>query len=419
MNGLSRFPRPAAVAATLVVGLALGMSPPRASAELSPTLDQCLVRVARAVQLTLKDPRYAGQPLKIDAFEGLAGPTAGIPNALRTKLEEGQVLLSDTGTLKLGGVVGTDVQGGKQIVFLELELRDLKNRRLTNITDSAFGDELFGTAQVEDVVDTVPLPNVDLTKEEKPAEQQGPVNPVGRTQAEEAVKEAVKKIYDPGGETPTIHRMKGLAGAESVFLTEAEGVYGIEILTDHQGELLPTDITLPEAGAKGGAAFPSVDLGIQDVYAIRVYNRSNDVVAVRLTIDGLHVFDFSEEPRFKNAPCMFVHPGTAIIKGWYHKDSTSHAFTIGHYADSRIAGVLGEGGKTAEQLGIISAHFFYAAPALEEAGEDLLVGTAAGAPRDTPYGEVKRKKGASVGVVGVRYPRTLSLPTDLPPPPAR
>jgi hypothetical protein len=192
-----------------------------------------------------------------------------------------------------------------------------------------------------------------------------------------------------------------------VILAGKEAPYGVEILVAAQ-PVTPT--------AKDNFGF--VELRREQTYAIRLVNRSPIEVAVRLSVDGLNLFTFSElrhkEGPYKGAPLydmVLIPPrGSVTIKGWHRNNTTSHQFKITDYAHT-AARKMGK----ATDIGTITATFCAAwekTPPADEPdgarapGDD---GTGFGEPTDQKYTAVQRTIGAVRASVAVRY--------KVPPPP--
>lgn len=132
--------------------------------------------------------------------------------------------------------------------------------------------------------------------------------------------------------------------------------YGIEILVvPPKGPAQP----LP-AVDEGGLAF--VDIGKDQLYAIRLINDSPHAAGVILTIDGINTLAFSQNPAFVQTGKWVVAPGAVgFVKGWHIggplKPRTppvgALAFKVTDYGDSAAA----EMGITGDSIGTITAVF--------------------------------------------------------------
>lgn len=150
-----------------------------------------------------------------------------------------------------------------------------------------------------------------------------------------------------------------------------------------------------------------------DIYAIRLTNNSDHDSAVRLTIDGVNTFEFSEQspkpnywivPRSKDGK-----PGSTIVRGWDKSAAKSLEFKVVDFPDSAAAKIK----LQPSQVGMISASF----AACWENENDRP--RSEGRTRSTGFGSeivdqkslVKRHVGQVRDVISVRYERNPS-PND-------
>jgi hypothetical protein len=192
---------------------------------------------------------------------------------------------------------------------------------------------------------------------------------------------------------PSLDGSSILAGDKSPF--------GIEVLVDNK--------PLPAVDEDGLAV---VKLKRDQTYAVRLINRSDLEMAVRLSIDGLNLFTFSElrqkEGKFKGCPqydMVLVPPrGSIEIGGWHRNNTTSAKFKITDYGETAAAKM----GK-ATDIGTITATFCAAwtkTPPADEPGGARAVGedgTGFGEDFTAKYQVVERTIGAVRAAVAVRY----------------
>jgi hypothetical protein len=187
----------------------------------------------------------------------------------------------------------------------------------------------------------------------------------------------------------------------TVLLDEARGLYGMEILVNGKA-------IAPE----GGVIPAQVELARDQSYAVRLVNRSKHEVAVRLSIDGLSIFTFSElrhkDGPFKDAPLydmvLIRAMDSVTIEGWHRNNTTWNKFKITQYADAPAAKL----GKTSE-MGTIAATFSAAwektPPEDEPDGsrDPDKDGTGFGEPVKVKATPVQRTIGIVRGSVAVHY----------------
>ena len=108
-----------------------------------------------------------------------------------------------------------------------------------------------------------------------------------------------------------------------------------------------------------GLGFVHIDRG--DIYSVKIYNDSDYDAAVRLSIDGLSVFTFSDlcepdgTPKYK----FYIVPAHKVVelKGWHKTNSVVNSFQVTKYADSAAASI-----NHTQDLGTITAVFSAAWP---------------------------------------------------------
>jgi hypothetical protein len=177
--------------------------------------------------------------------------------------------------------------------------------------------------------------------------------------------------------------------------------YGLEISVDSGYGYVPR-----EPGEAGGLAF--VDIRRGEIYGIDVINDSDEDAAVTLTIDGLNMFVFSENPEYR----FFIvrKKSRALIKGWHRTNKVSDAFQVTEYSKSAAAQLL----PRPSEIGMITASFAAAWPKAAEPPMDeralfALRGeadaTGRGPEVEASYKEVERKVGVTRAAISVRYKR--------------
>ena len=181
------------------------------------------------------------------------------------------------------------------------------------------------------------------------------------------------------------------------------GKFAIEVLVNDKPR---------EAREEDGLAYVKIDRG--EAYAVKLINDSDLEMAVRLTIDGLSWFAFSEL-RHKDGPhkgeplysVVYVKPhGSVVIRGWHRNNEVSDSFLVTEYAKSAAATL-----SHTANLGTITASFAASWPENADPPKDEAPkargnpGDATGfGPRvEAKYTEVKRNIGVIRASVSVRY----------------
>ena len=178
--------------------------------------------------------------------------------------------------------------------------------------------------------------------------------------------------------------------------------YSIEILVREHGQYRPYPIR------KDKKSRPFVDIAQQQVYAVQLVNHSQNEAAVRLTIDGVSVFEFSEQtprPSYWIVPAKKNgQPGVTMVRGWDKNSGKSLEFKVVDFPNSAAARVHL---RPSSNIGLITASF----AACWEHERDRPRGE--GRTRATGFGNeivdrknrVKRNVGQVRDVISVRYER--------------
>ncbi len=242
-----------------------------------------------------------------------------------------------------------------------------------------------------------------------------------------------KKIYD----VADMASLLGLSGKTSVEATPAEqrdelidALENLEVVTDDGGTLLqPTpeslyaievlrveaDGTLSPLPVSDDDGLAHVDLKIEDTYVIRVINNSPHYAAVKISIDGLNMFEFSEVPHYRASGHVLIPPSPkgSLIRGWHINNRVADSFLVADYAQSERG--KREGFLVSDvDVATITAQFAVAVPPgapfpADEPGIRSL-GTIRGPSIDANFRSRPVRIGQIREFVSVRYARPLPLP---------
>jgi hypothetical protein len=189
-----------------------------------------------------------------------------------------------------------------------------------------------------------------------------------------------------------------VALAETRVSAGPKSPYGIEVLVKKDGRYVART---PEE--KGGLAF--VPIRRDEVYAVHVINDSPYDAAVSLTVDGLNMFTFSENPAYRNLGKVLVPPNGATLYGWHLTDQQTSLFQVTSYANSAEAAVL----RSGVTVGTITATFAAAwqedaaPPPDEPTGRAAVDATGRGPITEVHYESAQRRFGVVRAAVSVRY----------------
>jgi hypothetical protein len=197
--------------------------------------------------------------------------------------------------------------------------------------------------------------------------------------------------------------------------TIKESPYQVEILAGplDDGKTRPTEAR--PARIEDGLGFVDVKRG--EVYEVRVYNHSPDEVAIRVFIDGLDLFHFSDDRDAKDQskpkytylivpPARDGKPGVETIAGWHKSikgEENFLAFLVTEYGKgaSSKAGIAASGPVGVIQVQFSRCYAGQAGARKRSAGNE----TGFGPPRKVDQEEVAREVEKPIDVVSVRYTR--------------
>ncbi len=178
--------------------------------------------------------------------------------------------------------------------------------------------------------------------------------------------------------------------------------YAVEVLARRGGQWRTFPIR------KDRKARPFVDLARDDVYAIRLLNHSDCEAAVRLTIDGVSVFQFSQQRPRPNywivPPKNNGQPGATLVRGWDKTSSSTLEFKVVDFPSSAAAKV---NLRPTSNIGTITASFSacWANERDRPRGEGRTRATGFGKEIVDNKTRLKRHVGQVREVVSVRYER--------------
>jgi hypothetical protein len=216
-------------------------------------------------------------------------------------------------------------------------------------------------------------------------------------------------------------------GSQSIISPRSDSKFSIEMCRVENGRATALAAAVQK---EGSAEISTVFVGKNDKFAVRIRNGAKHGVGIRLLIDGISMFQFSEEYRTTaETQLLYVDAGqTAIIPGWHINNKVSKEFQIVDLPDSVYATILEEQ-RQPDRLGTVTVEFFPAweqgkqRPIASKGSTEKSVATGAGALIDVPY-QVKHVEFDvyPIAAVSTRYKLDTSgaagsaPPTDLPPP---
>ena len=192
-----------------------------------------------------------------------------------------------------------------------------------------------------------------------------------------------------------------------------ESPFSVEVLVLDQ-----KDAPNPEQGAvvkKSSQGLPYVYIPRGKYYRLRITNNASYEAAVRVSVDGLDQYIFSDKPygNEKGAPTFnyrIVRPkSSSVVYGWFRNLSEFDYFVVTEYAKSASAELK----RNPDEAGQIAVQFFASWEKDDDKPKDESASrSASDATGREPGGKqeiriVERHIGAQRDVVGIRYGNSL------------
>jgi hypothetical protein len=360
----------------------------------SNSVGEALGKMADEVQRFLE--ANGEQKVVVGQFNGPPGVsgTAAIVKTLQDKLDNHDKI----DVVRAGAAFG--VQGkysgalddatGLYSIQIDAEIVNRQGATANTLTKYIITDEATGLAMMGSTVDLA---------------AKTPATGTGVAKAKERGEAIVESVENP---------QVALTGGGNIIRATPDSPYGIEILA------MPPNgppQSLP-AIDEGGLAF--VEIGKEQVYAIRIINDSPHLAGVILTIDGINTLAFSKNPDFVQTGKWVVAPkAVGLVKGWHDFKNNAFAFKVTDYGNSAAA----ELGITGDSIGTITAVFCAAWSDPSKPPEDEIslgsaprgdLATGKGPPVQQGAKPVPLHYGRPRASVSVRYSRPAPDDADLP-----
>ncbi|MGE0375455.1 MAG: hypothetical protein AB7I48_16425 [Planctomycetaceae bacterium] len=371
--------------------LVLAATPVSASAR---DLEDALDGVAAQVQNYLATRGETA--VTVGTFSGPPSSSAGIriKAALTERLKKAEVQVSKLARLEVRGSFASSAEP-TPVVKVTAEMIDQTGATLGEFSERVIVDS------VEDVVNLLGT-TTDLST--NTAESTQTATTTSAATREETLEQRDAQLAAAIA-TPSF----ALTGTTAVSASESSP-YRVEILLRDGQSLTPVPV-------ENFSGFALLSLGKGQQYVVRLHNTSAIDVGVKLTIDGVNTFEFSQNAGFRNLGMWMIPAGqVGTIDGWHVSNSESLGFLVTDVPDSAIASLQRE--TTA--IGTISASFFPAWTGDDVPAEELIgkakgdIGTGLGAKVASAYETVTRHFGKTLlAAVSVRYEKP-DPPVDLP-----
>ena len=377
----------------------------------SEGLDDVANDLAEQVVTALKDvPGGTKNGLDIRAIDGRKTGGPGFRQAFLTALKSKGITLSESTDYKIDGTVrfGGEAPSQSASALVKLSLRGPNFER-----------QLTGQVNAEsDVIALVGMTGALPVKLDRPliglaAPVPGAGLAVAANEPERQAKLAQLILHpEPPKVTPNPTPFIDPTGKRPELSEVHVKPYGVEILIkDLEGRIQVPDGTRynprPPVKDENGEMF--VDIHPGEIYAVRLINDSKDFDAgVKLTIDGLDSFQFSEEAGYKKLGMWVIpHESSGIIRGWHTRNKDGEMvlaeFEVAKYGEG-LAEEMGAYGDVGE----ITASFRAAWDPKESSPGGMLAyssvrGTKKGEEVAENLSELKRHFGEIRAAISIRY----------------
>lgn len=384
--------RTIACAATLALacGLAIPVTaqdggPPQDAVQQNPADGQAAGKMNTAIGSLAQDimkymaaDEAAGKTI---VLETLRGPnqtvSARVAQLLRSEFEKEDYKIVTGGAYTVTGRFLTGEREGESVARFNVQLLNRSGAQM----------QVF-QQEITDLRDGVNLLSPTFDASQGPAKQP----------------EELKEVITESVEQPNV------VTTGSIIKATPQSPYAIEILVWDGTQYVPAPVD-----TTGGIA--QCDVKVEQEFAIRIHNNTDDFVGAQISLDGINMYAFSKNDFFKSFGRMAIFPKQApLIKGWHDEGDRSLSFKVTNYGNSAAAklGVV-------EGVGTITVTFFrcHAAKSGDpgspgpEGSDQGAVGF--GSPRQMPYttARVTIPENEIVGAVSVKYARPIE-PLDLP-----
>jgi len=385
--------------AALIAALVLGVTSSRAAAADDggfDTLDAACKDLAAEIDKAISAEKIE-HSIVIQSFtNGTAFPNAQIGRLLTALFEEKKYKVQDKGGAPVF-VKGT-LFVNKTSLVIETDLHRSGEGRLQTWRHRVNNIETAAQGSTFDIN----AASTDRTK--KPAETATPATGTPATAAAAAPvtpKEKAAEAIRQDASNPQIT----ITDAGTVARPAPGSKFGVSIVTRNGGQTTKLPITTVD-----GLAI--AQLTMDQEFSLSIVNESETDVGASISVDGVNMFVFSENPAYKTLGKIWIGPEGGRIDGWYHNDHRSRSFQMGRYDESVAASV----GVT-EGVGGITVTF-YGTPSGSQARPRTAirpdVGIKAGSFVDSNYSTKSDHFGELIAAVTVRYQKS-DHPTDLPP----
>ncbi len=380
----------AILASLVLLWSAWVINPAQASTELREKLTRAAEQI---LENTHQDPVSVGFFTATRLEKTNTGP--GIEELLKTELElkqKGSVKKDAKFEIK-GDYALTLNKSDPSLKEIKITIRIIQADTSDELTQLRVEVTLDGNRTIAEVLQVTAAIEPDGTKKERN-------------------KEIIKQAENP---TVFIHGDKN-----TLISSTKASPYDVEILVkplkDHAKQ------TAKPRAAKDADGLAYVEINREELYEVKVANRSGRETAVAVSIDGIDMFHFSNDKNDRGEP-QFSHfilppkgtPGAELpIVGWHKSVSGKDnflSFLVTEYGKGAASQEEKKTGLSAEgKVGVIHVQFAHCKPLPEGAKSAPGNETGFGPPREVKQKPVQYEIDPPHDFVTIRYTRPLDLP---------
>jgi hypothetical protein len=390
------------------------------------SLDEAVTTLAKNVAGALKD-KDGDATINVGTIADPDGRSGG--QLIRLKLEEklaaqGLEIKKRGASFLIRGSYSVDKDEDRHIIAIQTEIVEGKSGKpVANVNEKLFVEEVNKLDDIAAILgltfDATTEPSVEKQREKIAAKIENPTTAVSseKTTPEKTAPDKAPPASPSAPAKPsTVTNTDGgsAGGLPTVISAETASPYQIQMLrksTDPKsGKVSFEPLT---ASVEDGLAY--VDLTTGQIYAIRIFNKAVDHdVAVKVLIDGVSAFSFSQDEFLKSTNLFVIDRGkSGVLRGWHDTGSKFLEFVV---SDESAAGKLG---APSSSVGTVTVQFFPSWRVDEPKPKvELLTsrgGTGKGARVDAVAEVVERNFGKTLlATVSVRYDQPAPKPQAAP-----
>lgn len=297
-------------------------------ASLHPKFSDAIKSLAADVIKYVDSEPETERGIRVGSWDGPGGGGSLISITLRETLQSAGITIKKISGYSVSGSYEQDQNAtGRHVTVVTAAIKNTSGnevhvlrRRL--ITDDKIAIKLFGVTV--DNTAAADAEETQLAQADDKTPSETPIESPSKTQSH-----LRETIANP--KTSTIHVSSNPGGTQSIVRFAKDSPYGIELMVREAGGAFNTCQIAVEDG------LPFTDINEKQIYAIKIHNATGNPVGVDISIDGVNIFAFSDNPAWKKLGKVLIRPGHGVIKGWSGKGTAVNEFTIVEYGESAAA----------------------------------------------------------------------------------